>query len=43
MDRDQKNIELFRAVEIEELEARLQGGYSGLGDLYYGCCIGTIN
>ena len=38
MDRNE-NIELFRTVEIEELESRLQAGSYGLGDLYYGCSI----
>ena len=38
MDRKNESVELFRAFEVEELESRLQNGYSGYGDEYYGCC-----
>ncbi len=39
MDRKIDSVELFRAFEVEELESRLQNGYSyGYGDEYYGCC-----
>mgnify|MGYP001252686034 CR=1 FL=1 len=34
-----KEVELFRAFAVEELESRLQNGYYGYGDEYYGCCI----
>ena len=33
------DVELFRAFAVEELESRLQNGYYGYGDEYYGCCI----
>ena len=34
-----KDVELFRAFAVEELESRLQNGYGGYGDDYYGCSI----
>ncbi len=37
MDRPNEHVELFHAFEVEELEARLQNGYGGYGDSYYGC------
>ncbi len=39
MDRPNENVELFRAFEVTELEARLQNGHYGYGDEYYGCCL----
>jgi hypothetical protein len=39
-----EKVELFRAFEVEELESRLQHGYSSdFGWVYYGCCIGNIS
>lgn len=36
-------VELFQAFAVEELESRMQNGYSyGYGDEYYGCCWGGI-
>jgi len=39
MTEQKKDVELFRAFAVEELENRLQNGYYGYGDPYYGCCI----
>ncbi len=39
MDRKNENVELFRAFDVEELESRLQNGYYGYGDQYYGCSV----
>ena len=33
-----QSVELFQAFAVEELESRLQNGYYGYGDEYYGCC-----
>ena len=38
MTHSDEKVELFRAFEVEELEARVQHVYSyGFGDPYYGC------
>jgi hypothetical protein len=43
MREQEDRFELFRAFEVEELEARMQHVYSyGFGDTYYGCCFNSI-